>query len=92
MLFADYVKGLLKERGLTLREVSERLGLESHGYVQCVLAGKRPPPLKNITQWIKAVRMTAKEAALAREYAEMDLTPPSVRDRIKRLESKVAAK
>lgn len=91
MTFADFVRHHLTVRGWSPGDLAERLGYESHGYVTNVLSGLRPPPLKRIEDWGKALKLGPEDQETLILLAESDHIPPRSRLRIERLERKIEA-
>ncbi len=52
---------LLEERGLSSYDFARSIGYENNGIVDNVIAGRRPPPLDRVLEWLDALDLEAGE-------------------------------
>lgn len=64
----------------------------AHSFVSRVLRGVRPPPLKALEAWARALDITADERDRFDELAALAHSPPMIRERFETMREKLAAK
>lgn len=68
----------MERRGLTQLEVGRRLGHQRNGSVRGVIKGLRPLPLDALSDWERALDLSAEEARTFRRLALRSYAPPYV--------------
>lgn len=68
--FGEKLRALRKRRNLTMRELADKLGLTTHGYIGDLESGRRQPSLELAVQIADIFGVTVDE--LARDDVELD--------------------
>ena len=88
MNFGSYLKEALKNAGLSRRAFAKKVGYHPSN-VDKVAHGKRPPPLKRIPMWAKALG-DGVDAARFKELAALEHCPESIQDEYEHMRQALA--